>query len=58
MLWILSTINVFPLLNGNNQGGYGVVHKVQIERFNHIQNTIDLMGKTVKKDGKEKTHKQ
>jgi hypothetical protein len=49
---------VFPLLNGNNQGGYGVVHKVQIERFNHIQNTIDLMGKTVKKDGKEKTHKQ
>jgi len=28
VLWILGTTNVLPLSNGNNQGGYGVVHKV------------------------------
>jgi len=28
VLWIPSTTNVFPLLGGDNKGGYGVVHKV------------------------------
>jgi hypothetical protein len=29
----------------DNQGGYDVVHKVQIERLNHIPSTIELVGK-------------
>jgi hypothetical protein len=49
--------NVLPLLNGNNQGGYGVVCKVQIERFNCTPNTIELVGKTLKMNNKPKTHK-
>jgi len=28
VLWIPSTTNVLLLLGGDNQGGYGVVHKV------------------------------
>jgi hypothetical protein len=50
--------NVLPLLSGNNQSGYGVVCKVQIERFNCIPNTIELVGKTPKTNNKPKTCKQ
>jgi hypothetical protein len=32
VLWIPSIANVLPLLGGDNQGGYGVVCKVQIEK--------------------------
>jgi hypothetical protein len=28
VLWIPSITNVLLLLSGNNQGGYGVVHKL------------------------------
>jgi len=28
VLWIPSIANVFPLSGGDNQGGYGVMHKV------------------------------
>ncbi len=52
VLWIPSMANVLLLSSGNNQGGYGVVHKVQIERFDHIPNTIELVGKTPKIDDK------
>jgi hypothetical protein len=48
ILWIPSTMDVFPLLRMDNQGGYGVVHKVCIQRFDHIPNTIELAGKTPK----------
>jgi hypothetical protein len=57
MLWILSTTNVLALLGGNNWDGYGVVCKVWIERFDHIPSTIELVGKTLKMDDKQKTHK-
>ncbi len=52
VLWILSTTNVFPLLNGDNQGGYGVVCKVRIKIFDHIPSTIELVGKALKTDDK------
>ncbi len=45
VLWIPSITNVLPLFGMDNQGGYDVVHKVQIERLNHIPNTIVLGGK-------------
>jgi hypothetical protein len=45
VLWIPNTRNVFPLLGGNNQGGYNVVPKVQIKKFNRIPSTIELVGK-------------
>jgi hypothetical protein len=41
VLWIPNTTNVLQLLNGDNQSGYGVVCKVQIEIFNHIPNMIE-----------------
>jgi hypothetical protein len=41
VLWIPSIANVFPLLDGDNYG-----NKVQIKRFDHIPNTIELVGKT------------
>jgi hypothetical protein len=37
---------VLPLSGGNNEGGYGVVCKVQIKKFDHIPNTIELARKT------------
>ncbi len=43
VLWIPNTTNVFPLLGGYNQGGYSVVCKVQIEKFNRIPSTIELL---------------
>jgi hypothetical protein len=46
VLWIPSITNVFPLSGGNNEGGYGVVCKVQIKKFDHIPNTIELARKT------------
>jgi hypothetical protein len=52
VLLISSIANVLPLLGGDSQGGYGVVCKVQIKRFNHIPNTIELAGKTPKMDDK------
>ncbi len=58
VLWIISTSNVFMLSNGDNQGGYGVVQKVRIERFDYIPNTIKLTRKTLKIDDNRKTHKQ
>jgi hypothetical protein len=48
ILWIPSTMDVFPSLSMDNQGGYGVVHKVCIQRFDHIPSTIELAGKTPK----------
>ncbi len=57
VLWIPSTTNVPPLLSGNNQGSYDVVLKVLIERFDCIPNTIELVGKTLKTDDKQKVHK-
>jgi hypothetical protein len=48
VLWVPNMTNVLPLSGGNNQGGYGVVHKVQIKRFNHIPSAIELAGKTLK----------
>jgi hypothetical protein len=50
--------NVFPLLGGDNQGGYGMVHKMRIERFNHILSTIELAGNTPKTYDKRETCKQ
>ncbi len=58
VLWILSTTNVLPLLNGDNQGGYGVVRKVQIEIFVCIPSIIELVGKTLKTNDKWKTFNQ
>jgi hypothetical protein len=58
VLWIPSIANVFALSCGDNQGGCGVMHKVQIERFVHIPSTIELAKKTLKMDHKRKTHKQ
>jgi hypothetical protein len=58
VLWILSTTNVLPLLNGDNHGGYGVVCKVRIEIFDCIPNMIELVGKALKIDDKWKTYKQ
>jgi hypothetical protein len=48
VLLISNIANVPSLLGGDNQDGYNVVCKVQIERFNHIPNTIELVGKTPK----------
>jgi len=42
------------LSGGDNQGGYGVVHMVQID---HIPNTIKLTKKTPKMDDKREAHK-
>jgi hypothetical protein len=50
VLWIPSITNVFPLSSRNNKGGYGVMCKVRIERFDHIPNTIELAGKIPKMD--------
>jgi hypothetical protein len=58
VIWIPSITNVFTLSNGDNKGGYGVVCKVRIERFNHIPTMIELAGKTLKMDDKPKTGKQ
>jgi serine/threonine protein kinase len=58
VLWILSIVNVLPLSNGDNQGGYGVVHKVWIKRFDCIPRTIELVGKTPKTNDKWETCKQ
>ncbi len=52
VLWIPSTTNVPPLSSGNNQGSYGVVLKVLIERFDYIPSTIELVGKTLKTNDK------
>jgi hypothetical protein len=57
VFWIPNTTNVFPLLSGDNKSGYGVVHKVWIERFNHIPSTIKLPRKILKIDDKWKTCK-
>jgi hypothetical protein len=46
------------LLSGDNQGGYGVVHKVRIERFDHIPSIIELAKKTLETDHKRKTRKR
>ncbi len=35
-----------------------MVHKVRIERFDHIPSTSELMVKTPKTDDKQKVHKQ
>lgn len=40
------------LFGGDNQGGYGVVHKVGIERLDCIANNIELARKTSKVDDK------
>ncbi len=45
VLQIPSTTNVLPLL-----GGYGVVCNMRIERFNHIPNMLEFVGKTLKID--------
>jgi hypothetical protein len=58
VLWIPSTTNVPPLSSGNNQGSYGVVHKVLIKRFDCIPSTIELAGKTLKTNDKQKMCKQ
>ncbi len=55
---IPSTTNVFSWLSGDNQGGYGVVRKVLIERFNYIPSMIELAGKTLKTNDKQEAHKQ
>ncbi len=52
VLWILNMINVLPLSSGDNQGGYGVVRKLQIERLDRILSMIELVGKTPKADDK------
>jgi hypothetical protein len=46
------------LSSGDHQDGYDVVHKVQIERFDYIPNTIELAKKTPKMNDKQKAHKQ
>jgi hypothetical protein len=48
ILWIPSIMGVLHLLSMDNQGGYGVVCKVCIQRFNHIPNTFELVRKTFK----------
>jgi hypothetical protein len=48
VLWIPSTLDVLPLLGMDNQSGYGVVHKVCIQRFDRIPSTIELARKTPK----------
>jgi hypothetical protein len=58
VLWIPNTTNVLPLLGGDNHGGYGVVHKVRIERFDRIPNMIEFTKKTLKMNNKWKTRKQ
>jgi hypothetical protein len=58
VLWIPNTLNVLPLSGGGNQGGYGVVHKLWIKRFNHIPSLIELTRETQKMDDKWKTYKQ
>jgi hypothetical protein len=45
VLWILSIISVLPLLNGDNQGGYGVVRKVRIEFFFASQAQLNWWGR-------------
>ncbi len=49
---------MFLVLSQNNQGGYGVVDKVQIKRFIHIPNTIELVGKITKIDDEWEVCKQ
>jgi hypothetical protein len=49
---------VLLLSGGNNYGGYGVVCKVRIKKFDRIPNIIELARKTPKLDDKQKTHKQ
>jgi hypothetical protein len=46
---------VFPLSNEDNQRGYGVLCKVQIERFSCIPNMIELARKTLKTNDQQKT---
>jgi len=58
VLWIPSIANVLQLLGGDNQSGHGVVHKVQIKRFDCIPNMIELVVKTPNTDGKRGTRKQ
>ncbi len=58
VLWIPSTTNVLPLSGGNNEGGYGVVCKVQIKKFDHIPNTIELARKTPNTNDKWEARKQ
>jgi hypothetical protein len=58
VLWFPSMANVFLLLGGDNQGDFGVVHKMWIERFNHIPSTIELAGNTPKTYDKWETCKQ
>ncbi len=41
-----------PIVSGNNKDGYGVVHEVQIERFDRIPSTIELARKILKMDDK------
>jgi hypothetical protein len=58
VLWISSKTNVLPLLGGDNQGGCGVVCKMQIKKLDYIQNTIQLTGEIPKIDDKRQVHKQ
>jgi hypothetical protein len=58
VLWIPSITNVLPLLGGDNKGGYGVVRKVQIKRFNCIPNMIELARKTSNTDDKWEVRKE
>jgi len=58
VLWIPNIANVFPLLGGDNQGAFGVVHKMWIETFNHIPSTIEFAGNTPKTYGKWEICKQ
>ncbi len=43
---------MFPFSSGDNQGGHGVVHEVQIKKFENFPITIELVGKTPKMDDK------
>jgi hypothetical protein len=52
VLWIPNTTNVLPLLGGDNQGGYGVVHHMRIKRFNCIPSMIEFVKKTLKTNNK------
>jgi len=45
-------------LGQSNQGGYGMVCKVWIERFDYIPITIELVGKTPKTNDKWEARKQ
>jgi hypothetical protein len=58
VLWIPSTTYVLSFLGGDNQGGYGVVYKVRIKRFNCIPSMIELVRKTLKTNDKRETRKQ